>query len=405
MASFTDLLLPAPDVDHVENPRALIRAGLLGTLLLFAALAAWIAVAPLSGAVIAPAVVKVDMNRKTVQHQEGGIVGEILVRDGDKVKAGQPLLILKDVRVDASYDLVQTQLDAEMAKAARLAAEQVWAKDISFPDELRRRASDPRVADLLRKERALFVTRARRIRGAGRLDSQPGQGDRGRDPHPRPAAPGGPRCDPPAARGAGGQPGAARSGLREQDAAAHAAAQSGRAGGQDGREPGGAVAGPAEGGRSQAPCGDAAQHVHAGRRQRAAPDHGAGVRSTRPAAPDAGRAGAAAHPRTDRGRSGGPEGHERRRGDRAARSDSRHRAGESRSHHRGAGAAARHQLRQDQRRRRGAADLVPRAHHADGEGQGDLRVRRPSERTRRRRNRTTSRTSASRRSRCARRAT
>jgi membrane fusion protein, epimerase transport system len=159
MASFTDLLLPAPDVDHVENPRALIRAGLLATLLLFAALAAWIAVAPLSGAVIAPAVVKVDMNRKTVQHQEGGIVGQILVRDGDQVKAGQPLLILKDVRVDASYDLVQTQLDAEMAKAARLAAEQVWAKDISFPDELRRRASDSRVADLLRKERALFVTR------------------------------------------------------------------------------------------------------------------------------------------------------------------------------------------------------------------------------------------------------
>ena len=159
MRSIGNALLPAPEVDDIENPWPLIRAGILGVLLLLAMVAAWVAAAPLGGAIIAPAFVKVDMDRKTVQHQEGGIVGEILVRDGDKVKAGQPLIILKDVRVEASNELVQTQLDSEEAKGARLAAEQSWAKAIAFPSALMARAADPRVADLLRTESAMFATR------------------------------------------------------------------------------------------------------------------------------------------------------------------------------------------------------------------------------------------------------
>jgi HlyD family type I secretion membrane fusion protein len=154
-----ELILPAPDVDNAEHPRALIRAGVVAVVLLVLAISAWVAAAPLGGAAIAPGVVKVDMNRKTVQHQEGGIVGEILVRDGDKVKAGQSLITLKDVRVNASNDLVQTQLDAEMAKAARLLAEQTWANEISFPEELLARERDPRVAELLNRERTMFRTR------------------------------------------------------------------------------------------------------------------------------------------------------------------------------------------------------------------------------------------------------
>lgn len=159
MRSIADVLLPAPDVDGVENPRPLIHAGVACIVFLLLAVGTWVSVAPLSGAVIAPASVKVDMNRKTVQHQEGGIVAEILVRDGDKVRAGQPLLILKDVRVDASNDLVQTQLDAEEAKTARLTAEQAWATKIVFPAALMSRSTDPRVADLLDKEHTLFATR------------------------------------------------------------------------------------------------------------------------------------------------------------------------------------------------------------------------------------------------------
>jgi epimerase transport system membrane fusion protein len=153
-------VIPAADTDEAEDPRRLIRAGLGGILTLVLLVAIWSALAPVSGAVIAPGSVKVDMNRKTVQHQEGGIVGEILVRDGSRVKAGDTLIVLKDMRVESGIEMVQTQLDGELAKAARLMAEQVWAENVSFPAELLKRKSDARVEELLRRETTLF--RARR---------------------------------------------------------------------------------------------------------------------------------------------------------------------------------------------------------------------------------------------------
>jgi HlyD family type I secretion membrane fusion protein len=153
-------VIPAADADDAESPRRLIRAGLGGIVVLVLAVILWSALAPVSGAVIAPGAVKVDMNRKTVQHQEGGIVGEILVRDGSRVKVGETLIVLKDMRVEAGIEMVQTQLDGEIAKAARLTAEQVWAANVTFPTELLKRESDVRVEELLRRETMLF--RARR---------------------------------------------------------------------------------------------------------------------------------------------------------------------------------------------------------------------------------------------------
>ena len=154
-----DLVLPALDVDRAGEPWPLIRAGIVGSLLLVVAIGAWVWIAPLSGAVIGAGQIKVDMNRKTVQHQEGGIVGEILVRDGSKVKAGQTLILLKDVRVDAGNEALRTQLDAEIAKAARLSAEQAGAAEITFPPELTKRGSDPRVTELLKHESSVFRVR------------------------------------------------------------------------------------------------------------------------------------------------------------------------------------------------------------------------------------------------------
>ncbi|MBI3042461.1 MAG: HlyD family type I secretion periplasmic adaptor subunit [Betaproteobacteria bacterium] len=154
-----DLVMPALDVDRADRPWPLIRAGILGSLLLVIAIGVWVALAPLSAAVIGPGFVKVDMNRKTVQHQEGGIVGEILVRDGSKVRAGQTLVVLRDVRVDAGNEAARAQLDAELAKAARHAAEETGAGAIAFPAELTARASDPRVAELLQHERSVFRVR------------------------------------------------------------------------------------------------------------------------------------------------------------------------------------------------------------------------------------------------------
>ncbi|PWT75719.1 MAG: HlyD family type I secretion periplasmic adaptor subunit [Proteobacteria bacterium] len=127
--------------------------------LAFAVFTAWGALAPLSGAVIANGIVKVDNNRKTVQHLEGGIVKEIRVRDGDRVKAGQVLVVLEDAAVDASLDMFTGQLWGEMAKAARLAAERDARPTIQFPSTLIARKGNQKVGEVLRAEEHLFEVR------------------------------------------------------------------------------------------------------------------------------------------------------------------------------------------------------------------------------------------------------
>lgn len=119
----------------------------------------WTALAPLSAAVIAPGVVKVDRNRKVVQHQEGGIVRAILVREGERVQAGQTLIELNDVQVDASVELVRTQLDAELARLARLSAERILSREYRVPSELTQRRDDARVAELVDRESMLLKVR------------------------------------------------------------------------------------------------------------------------------------------------------------------------------------------------------------------------------------------------------
>ena len=119
-------------------------------------LALWSATAPLSGAIVAPAQVKVELNRKTVQHQEGGIVREILVRDGQQVRAGEPLVVVGDVRSDAALSLQRDQLRAELVRKARAAAEAALAPRFAPPQE---EAASEHAA----RERALFAARRRTL--------------------------------------------------------------------------------------------------------------------------------------------------------------------------------------------------------------------------------------------------
>jgi HlyD family type I secretion membrane fusion protein len=120
----------------------------------------WTATAPVSGAVVAQAQVKVELNRKTVQHQEGGIVREILVRDGQKVRAGEPLIVIGDVRSDAELSLLQDQLRAERIRSSRAAAEAALEARFAPPADL---AGQSDAVESLMRERALFVARRRTL--------------------------------------------------------------------------------------------------------------------------------------------------------------------------------------------------------------------------------------------------
>jgi HlyD family type I secretion membrane fusion protein len=99
------------------------------------------------------------LNRKVVQHLEGGIVREIRVRDGEQVRQGQALVVIEDVRVDATMDQLSTQLIAERAKAARLVAEAAYASKPVFSSDILRRENELKVAETLERERALFQAR------------------------------------------------------------------------------------------------------------------------------------------------------------------------------------------------------------------------------------------------------
>ena len=123
-------------------------------------IALWSWLAPLSGAVVANGQVKVELNRKTVQHQEGGIVREILVRDGQKVRAGQPLVVVGDVRTDSELSLLQDQLRAARVRSARAEAEAALRERFTVPADL---AGQPNAAEYLAREHALFTARRRTL--------------------------------------------------------------------------------------------------------------------------------------------------------------------------------------------------------------------------------------------------
>jgi epimerase transport system membrane fusion protein len=146
----------APEASGRSEIRCqLLRAA--GPLLAAAALGlAWSGMAPLSGAVVAPAEVKVELNRKTVQHAEGGIVREILVRDGQAVRAGDALLVIGDLRGQAELALLHDQLRSARLRAARADAERLGTPRFEPPADL---AADSQAAEHIARERAVFDAR------------------------------------------------------------------------------------------------------------------------------------------------------------------------------------------------------------------------------------------------------
>ena len=122
-------------------------------------LGGWASTAEISGALIAPGQIVVESNVKKVQHPTGGVVGEVLARDGDLVKAGQVVVRLDDTVTKANLAIVTKNLDGLWARAARLQAEQQGIDKIVFPKSLLDRAGDPDVKAIIASESKLFEVR------------------------------------------------------------------------------------------------------------------------------------------------------------------------------------------------------------------------------------------------------
>lgn len=135
-------------------------AGLAIVIVLAGGVGGWAGTMTLSGALIAQGSVVVDSNVKKVQHPTGGIVGELRVRDGDRVKQGDIVVRLDDTVTRANLAIVTKGLDELNARKARLESERDGLGLVKFPADLLARASDPDIAPIVDGERKLFELRS-----------------------------------------------------------------------------------------------------------------------------------------------------------------------------------------------------------------------------------------------------
>jgi HlyD family secretion protein len=131
----------------------------IAALLLVAGLGGWAMTTEFSGAVIATGQLVVDSNVKKVQHPTGGVVGQLNVREGQEVKAGDIVVSLDDTQIRANRDIVVKALNELAARQAREEAERDGLDKVTFPADLLARKSDPDVAKAVTGEERQFEIR------------------------------------------------------------------------------------------------------------------------------------------------------------------------------------------------------------------------------------------------------
>jgi len=144
----------------VRNP---MIAGLTVIAVFFVGFGVWAALAPLESAAIAPGIVVVDSNRKTIQHLEGGIVRDILITEGARVSAGDPLVVLDDTQPRAALGVQKGQLRAATALKARLEAERDSKGIVVFPDWIYNEAETKEVSAIIEGQRKIFAARRKSL--------------------------------------------------------------------------------------------------------------------------------------------------------------------------------------------------------------------------------------------------
>ncbi len=146
-----------------SSTRRSIRRNILAGMLVFAVLAGavggWAGTTELSGALIASGTIVVDSNVKKVQHPTGGVVGELRVRDGDRVKGGDIVARLDQTVTRANLAIITKGLDELSARKARLASERDGLDVLVFPHPLQNRERESEAAHIIEGERKLFELR------------------------------------------------------------------------------------------------------------------------------------------------------------------------------------------------------------------------------------------------------
>ncbi len=151
---------PYEEIARKAKPRwsKAVTAGYLIMLLFFGGFGGFAALAPLHSAVMAPGELRIDNERKLVQHPEGGVVTEINVREGQRVTKGDVVLRLDPTRDQAQANVLNKRYLSALAMRARLVAERDSLNEIEFPQEVLAALSDPEIAEIVEGERNVFET-------------------------------------------------------------------------------------------------------------------------------------------------------------------------------------------------------------------------------------------------------
>ncbi|WP_456660523.1 HlyD family type I secretion periplasmic adaptor subunit [Bradyrhizobium sp. JR3.5] len=140
-------------------------AGWLIIAIFFGGIGTWAVTAPLNGAVVANAVVKVDGNRKSLQHLDGGIVKELHVREGDRVLAGDLLIVLDETQARAEHEVLTQQYAVLRASEVRLLTELDHGSQLVMPPDLKARSDDPYFKSVWNGQVSQFDTRRASLEG------------------------------------------------------------------------------------------------------------------------------------------------------------------------------------------------------------------------------------------------
>lgn len=163
-AALGDLVVRNPDVDLSQPIKwrsgTPMWAGVIALMLLIFGVGVWGAKTKISGAVVATGMIQVENLRQVVQHPEGGVVGEILVSEGDTVEAGQIVLRFDDALLQSELTIIEGQLEEIQARKSRLKAERDEDDFIEFETDLLDRAKgNPDLQELIEGQANLFNAR------------------------------------------------------------------------------------------------------------------------------------------------------------------------------------------------------------------------------------------------------
>lgn len=165
-----------PSLPIPSRPTRWKRHALAGYALIFSTfgvMGCWAAVARLDRAVVSPGTITVENSRKLVQHYEGGMVREILVKEGQTVGEGDLLMRLDPVQSRASVELFRAQLDALIIMEARLAAERNGSQTLELPPDIQARRAEPSVARIIADQNSQLQERLGSLNGqVGLLDAR-----------------------------------------------------------------------------------------------------------------------------------------------------------------------------------------------------------------------------------------